>query len=512
MSAVWNFSGSWSSLKQRTEAFWFQYPALGLGISALLGAMICLEHAFVGGCLWISISFWIHLRWAILHLAIILSTFLFCSFQWNDMPVPGEGQALFSMNSVQRHASPFQNGWRYTGTLRAFKSRHGQWTSPIPCRIIYMGDDRLRPKADCDYIVSGELRQHDAYDFSFRAITWSPVENSRSFAEKRFQAKERIHNILKQQLADWPTADFLAALFTGDIENRMLRFEFSRIGLQYLLVISGFHFAILASFVAFAVRFILPSRLRLWALLLALTAYFVFVGNSPPVFRSFLAAALFLTGQILQRRTSGLNILGACLLIEVLSDPLIVRNIGFQLSFLSCFGIFLLYHPLQQLVSRFLPIRIRSEVIRLSAPSQCVYVISSFFSRALVLTLAVNLALAPLLLYHFHRFPWLGLIYNLFAPAWTAASRVSPAPGADGISPFSPPVQPPALLDPEPAGRKPSRTDRPSSRLAGLRNFNAISLLGHSPMDCCNHSGEPVQRDDRIDSMTTINMDHLGSD
>ena len=55
-------------------------------------------------------------------------------------------------------------------------------------------------------------------------------------------------------------------------------------------------------------------------------------------------------------------------------------------------------------------------------PSKCCFVLSSFFTRALYLTLAVNLALWPLLLVHFHRFPFLSLFYNLFAPPLTALS------------------------------------------------------------------------------------------
>jgi competence protein ComEC len=202
----------------------------------------------------------------------------------------------------------------------------------------------------------------------------------------------------------------------------MLRFEFGRIGLQYLLVISGFHFAILVAFVSLAARQILSSRKRLWALLFAISTYFLFVGNSPPVLRSFLASAIFLIGQLLERRTGGLNILGACLLIEVISDPVIVRNIGFQLSFLSCFGIFLFHSPIQQLLEPFFPCRQFGDVRQMALKSQCGYLLSSFFSRALNLTIAVNLALGPLLLFHFHRFPFLSLVYNLFTPAWTALS------------------------------------------------------------------------------------------
>jgi competence protein ComEC len=397
-------------------------PALYLGISALNGALMFFEHAYWIALLWLGYLFFLFPLKGLFHSLLLISIFLFSHLLFSDLPAPGMGRAVFSIHSVQSHSSPFHKGWLYQGSLRAFQSASGEWALNLPCAVVYTGDFASRPKADGDYLLTGQLRQRGAFDFTFKTKSWEKIDKTWSLAEFRYNAKERVHSILRQHLKDSHTSAFLSALFTGDIENRMLRFEFSRIGLQYLLVISGFHFAILSAFIAFALRLILPSRKRLWALLFAITLYFLFVGNTPPVLRSFLAASIFLIGQILERRASGLNILGACLLIEVLCDPIIVRNIGFQLSFLSCFGIFILNAPIKKLFEPYLPVRPLSEIIAFSLPSQCGYLLSSFFSHALRLTIAVNLALFPLLLHHFHRFPYLSLIYNLFTPAWTALS------------------------------------------------------------------------------------------
>lgn len=39
-----------------------------------------------------------------------------------------------------------------------------------------------------------------------------------------------------------------------------------------------------------------------------------------------------------------------------------------------------------------------------------------FFRKAFSLTLSVNIVLIPVLLFHFHQFPFLSLFYNLFFP------------------------------------------------------------------------------------------------
>lgn len=450
-------------MKPLHRIFWQKHPALALGITVFFGALAFFEHSYWAALLWLAYLFFLFPLKGVIHSLLLASIFLFSCFMFSNLPAPGLGRAVFSIHSMQPHSSPFHKGWLYRGTLCAFQSTSGQWALRLPCSAVYSGDPGLRPKANCDYVLNGQLRQRGSFDFTFKAKSWEPVPGTWSLAEFRYRAKEKIHSILDRHLQDSHTSSFLAALFTGDIENRMLRFEFCRIGLQYLLVISGFHFAILSAFVAFALRLILSSRKRLWALLFIISLYFLFVGNSPPVLRSFLAASIFLIGQLLKRRASGLNILGACLLIEVVCDPMIVRDIGFQLSFLSCFGIFLLNGPIQRFLQPFFPIRRFQQTIELPLSLQCGYILSSFFSHALRLTLAVNLVLWPLLLFHFHRFPYLSLIYNLFTPAWTALSLFLLLTALTSYAVFP-------LLS------------LPLFKAAGFIAGNLLELIGHPPV------------------------------
>lgn len=404
------------------SAFWDENPALRLGISALLGALLFFQGSIWPASLWmIYLFFLMRFRfWP--HILIISFVAIYSFLLFSHLPKNENGRAVFAIHSVQPYSSPFQNGYRYQGTIQSFESKSEKLALSLPCSVIYMGNPEERPKANCDYIIEGKLRKTGDYAFSFKVKSWERIAHTWSLAEWRHLAKSKIRSILKSHLHEPHTDAFLAALFTGDIENRMLRFEFSRLGLQYLLVISGFHFAILAAFVAFFARQMFSSRLHLWVLLSAISIYYLFVGNSAPVQRSFIAAAIFLIGELLQKKASGLNVLGGCLFIEVILDPVQVLNIGFQLSFLSCFGIFLLFDPIRKCFSSLFPIRSWHATLELPHLDQCVSIFSTFFSRAIFLTLSVNLALWPLLLYHFHRFPFLSLFYNLFAPALTAVA------------------------------------------------------------------------------------------
>ncbi len=282
----------------------------------------------------------------------------------------------------------------------------------VPCSVHHrFGEEH--PKADCDYILRGKLKQRNPYDYMFQAKEWVRVDNTWSFAELRFQLKERFRQFLNQKLNSPRVASFLSSLITGDVEDRSLRYEFGRLGLQHILAISGFHFAILIAFCSFFLGLFLPHRWKIIALLLAINAYFLFVGAVPAVQRSWLTAMFYLVGKLIGRHSSGLNLLGAALLIEVVLDPLVSAQLGFQLSFLSCVGI-LLFHPLfKPLAARLFP---KHDPNTLNRTAQHGYLLTSFLREGISLALGVNAAILPLILYHFHTFPLLSLFYNLFFP------------------------------------------------------------------------------------------------
>ena len=62
--------------------------------------------------------------------------------------------------------------------------------------------------------------------------------------------------------------------------------------------------------------------------------------------------------------------------------------------------------------------------IRMAFYDQYGYMAVAFFRSAGALTLAVNLFALPLTLYYFHKFPAMGLLYNLFFPFLVSVSML----------------------------------------------------------------------------------------
>jgi competence protein ComEC len=359
-----------------------------------------------------------------LPIPLLGSLLLFAVTFWQISPspiqdecVPLEGIAYFSPSSLQVQQSPFQRSFVYKGTLRHFASEQGHVLQNIPCQI-YTPLNSAHPTADGDYLLAGTLNR-TPHSFLLKPqpkTLWKKIPHTFSLAEWRFRAKEKIRSLLKTPSSDPKSAPFLATLATGDLDERRLSLEFGKLGMQHILVVSGFHFALIAAFFSLLFRLFFSPKVTDSLTLLIVTFYFLLIGNSPSVLRAQIAISLVLCGRLLGLRSSALNALGVALIIELLIDPHCVCNLGFQLSFLCTLAILLGYPLLHTLFSHLLPIRSYKIVLSMSLIDQCGALLSTLLRKTLALNCAIHLFSLPVILFLFHKFPLFSLVYNLFFP------------------------------------------------------------------------------------------------
>jgi competence protein ComEC len=400
--------------------FWERQPALFAGLCLLLGAgaAICWEWGYLlpGGLLLVG-------GWKRAGVAVVLVVAAFGYTQW-IYPEPEfsrkeiAGQGIFHIENLKLQPSPFHHrSLQYRGKLLQFTSKEGTARN-LPCTL-HLPYKKERPLADRDYAIEGTLKlkgaRHSALKVK-KGTCWEAIGGTSSLAEWRYQAKEKLRNFLKKEIPDKKSAAFLTALATGEVDERGLSLEFCRLGLQHILAISGFHFALIAAFFNFFLRLVLKPKVAAALLFLLISGYFFFIGSAPSVERAWIAISMVLMGQIFSLRVSALNALGMGLIIEILLDPLLVTQIGFQLSFLATLAILTLYSPLNLLCAWILPKEPLETVTEMSPWDQHLYLLGAFFRNALSLNLAIHLATIPLLLFLFHKFPLLSLGYNLFFP------------------------------------------------------------------------------------------------
>ncbi len=207
-----------------------------------------------------------------------------------------------------------------------------------------------------------------------------------------------------------------AALVTGDrgaiseADDEAMR----RSGLAHLLSISGLHVTAVVGFtMLFAMRLLALSRrlaLRGWVMPLAAAAaafagggYTLLAGAEVPTLRSFIASLLVLVAFLLGREALTLRLVAAGAILVMLWRPEALAGPSFQLSFAAVTAIIALHES--RWMKRYVARREEPLLFRLGRSI-----------GALVLTgLAVEAALMPIALFHFHKAGLYGALANVVA-------------------------------------------------------------------------------------------------
>lgn len=167
--------------------------------------------------------------------------------------------------------------------------------------------------------------------------------------------------------------------------------DFRGAGLSHLLVVSG-------SNVAYLLVLLTPLKGRLplgarWVVTMTVIATFALVTRfEPSILRASAMAAIAVSAGLAGRPSAPLRVMALAVAALIVIDPLLVHSVGFQLSVAATAGIVLGARPLARL---------------LPGPE--------VFSQALAVTVAAQLAVAPLLIVRFGGVPVVSVPANLAA-------------------------------------------------------------------------------------------------
>ena len=146
-------------------------------------------------------------------------------------------------------------------------------------------------------------------------------------------------------------AVMLAAMVTGDrtFLSHSLRLGFERTGSFHMLVVSGFHLAIVAGCIFWvAKRLRLPRTPATLITIAASFGYALFTGFAIPVQRSLWMVTLYLTGRLVYRERSPVNVIGFAALCLLVASPRSLFDSGFQMTLLAVVSIAGVATPLLQ--------------------------------------------------------------------------------------------------------------------------------------------------------------------
>jgi competence protein ComEC len=153
------------------------------------------------------------------------------------------------------------------------------------------------------------------------------------------RTRRRLRDESDELFAKTPQVDgVLRAMLLGDrsFVERSESTDFQKTGVFHVLVVAGLHVGALAVFLFWMGRVLRLTPI--WTALATLTLLFAYVGvveQRPPVLRAALMTAIVVIGGLFFRRLDLLNSAGMAALILLVAKPLAVRDSSFQLTFLA---------------------------------------------------------------------------------------------------------------------------------------------------------------------------------
>ncbi len=282
---------------------------------------------------------------------------------------------------------------------------------------------------DFDLNLDAKLKKISGYGYvigDVEIVRRTKPENHHDFLrDLRQKISEKILKILPND-----EGGIALALLIGDqsqISSELLK-KIRNCGLAHLLSISGFHLSLasVSFFILFrylfcnipliSLRYDLKKISAIFALL-ASYIYLKIAGSPIPAQRAFLMVCLLLLSYFVQERFNSKRALMLCLFILTLSNPYLLFNLSFQLSFMAILTMIFYYqdyhdrHTAEELVikklneNKFFLNRLRSFFCK----------IFNYFREIIIISVLIQIVTLPYLMYAFHNFSLIAPLTNIFA-------------------------------------------------------------------------------------------------
>lgn len=215
------------------------------------------------------------------------------------------------------------------------------------------------------------------------------------------QLRQQLVGRFKQYMHPPEAVSVASTLILGykaELDNDILQ-AYSKTGTIHVLSVSGAHVAIIFVMIGWLLSFMDRYRYgRLFKAVLTILLiwyYALLTGLSPAVCRAAVMISFIIIGKTYNRRINTLNILAASAFFILLTDPFLLTDVGFQLSYLAVAGLIVF----QPVIYNWLDVE------------------NKWLDKLWLLcsaSIAAQAITFPLSAYYFHQFPLCFLISNLF--------------------------------------------------------------------------------------------------
>lgn len=200
-------------------------------------------------------------------------------------------------------------------------------------------------------------------------------------------------SIFESRISDqkqFATASAMVLGYRSDL-SKDLYTTFSETGTVHVLAVSGLHVGIICMIIMFIFRRIKKDALwfkliRLILLITAVWTYALVTGASPAVLRAAVMFSLLLIGKLWFEGVNVYNILACSAILILLYDPYLLFQLSFQFSYLALVSIMFF----QPIIERWIDTRYR---------------ITTRIWQLATVSIAAQILVFPISVYHFHQFP-----------------------------------------------------------------------------------------------------------
>lgn len=193
-------------------------------------------------------------------------------------------------------------------------------------------------------------------------------------------------------------------------------------GLTHLVAVSGAHFSLVGALVLGCCALVgLPRRVQAGAACIAMAGFVVLVHPGPSVLRAAAMGAVGVLGLVVGRPARAMAALGASVVLLLVADPWLSRELGFVLSVVATAGLVLLAGPLARRWSPHVgPLVAHALAVPVAAQCVCAPVILLLSPSVTAYAVPANVLAAPAVA----PATVLGLLATLVAPWWTGGAIV----------------------------------------------------------------------------------------
>ncbi len=218
--------------------------------------------------------------------------------------------------------------------------------------------------------------------------------------EIKLRSQQKIYALFPD-----PEAALLVGILLGDetgIPSRLQQ-AFKDTGTAHIVAISGFNIAIIAGLLVSIFSRLLGNRRGAVAAVAGIAAYTILVGADASVVRAAIMGGLGIFARQVGRRQDAVNTLVVVGAIMAAANPLILWDVGFQLSFAATLGLILYASPMQQWAER---------TLTRMLPAQKARAVATPLAEYALFTLAAQVTTLPIMAFHFERLSLVSFIVN----------------------------------------------------------------------------------------------------